>query len=429
MKKIILSLVLTIMAIIVSHAQVKEVMIAQPTHVVGKRINANGEVTMTLESNFTYYEDGKPHTFEIPDYNLSTTYSFNDDYLNNESTWHDQGHPIIHEQIVYTYEDDKIKTTQHYWSNVNPSQLWVYTYGDDGRLSRVDYKDDLESDSHTHIIYEYENDGKTKIENHWTSWPMEGMLLRQKNVYQYDDEYNLHTRKIEKFSIEGSLLNSTLDTYTYTASGKLETQITQFLADSVWVNNHIMHYVYDPYEKVLEQQDGSWSTETQDWDINHKVVFGYSDDGTNIIVSFYKKSGEEWVWDVFNNQTILFGSALKNQQRTLRFYKEEVYNGNGNINQFEITLTNTPEPVYMDTEEKERLACTLYPNPATGLVTITGKDLKQAQIINALGQCVATVKGEGEQLLVDISDLPAGVYFVNITDGEGRKCVKKVVKE
>ena len=92
---------------------------AQPTHVVGKRINANGEVTMTLESNFTYYEDGKPHTFEIPDYNLSTTYSFNDDHLNNESTWHDQGHPILHEQIVYTYEDDKIKTTQHYWSNVN----------------------------------------------------------------------------------------------------------------------------------------------------------------------------------------------------------------------------------------------------------------------------------------------------------------------
>jgi hypothetical protein len=30
---------------------------------------------------------------------------------------------------------------------------------------------------------------------------------------------------------------------------------------------------------------------------------------------------------------------------------------------------------------------------------------------------------------VDISALPAGVYFVNLTDAEGRKCVKKVVKE
>lgn len=71
----------------------------------------------------------------------------------------------------------------------------------------------------------------------------------------------------------------------------------------------------------------------------------------------------------------------------------------------------------------------IHPNPTTGQLTITGKDLKSAKIINTLGQCVATVKGQGEQLSVDLSTLPAGVYFVNITDGEGRKCVKKVVKE
>ncbi len=71
----------------------------------------------------------------------------------------------------------------------------------------------------------------------------------------------------------------------------------------------------------------------------------------------------------------------------------------------------------------------VYPNPTTGQVTIIGQDLKAAEVFNTLGQCVATVKGEGEQLTVDISSLPAGVYFVNITDGEGRKCVKKVVKE
>lgn len=71
----------------------------------------------------------------------------------------------------------------------------------------------------------------------------------------------------------------------------------------------------------------------------------------------------------------------------------------------------------------------VHPNPTTGIVTISGSNLKQAKIINTLGQCVATVKGQGEQLSVDISTLPAGVYFVNITDGEGRKCVRKVVKE
>lgn len=72
---------------------------------------------------------------------------------------------------------------------------------------------------------------------------------------------------------------------------------------------------------------------------------------------------------------------------------------------------------------------TVYPNPTTGLVTINGKDLKQAEVLNTLGQHVATITGEGETLQVDISGLPAGVYFVNVTDKDGRKCVRKVVKE
>jgi hypothetical protein len=71
----------------------------------------------------------------------------------------------------------------------------------------------------------------------------------------------------------------------------------------------------------------------------------------------------------------------------------------------------------------------IHPNPTNDQVTITGKDLKQAEVFNALGQRVATAKGEGERITVDISALPAGVYMVNITDKNGRKCVRKVVKE
>jgi hypothetical protein len=63
------------------------------------------------------------------------------------------------------------------------------------------------------------------------------------------------------------------------------------------------------------------------------------------------------------------------------------------------------------------------------MVTITGLNLRQAEVVNTLGQRVAAVKGEGNQLSVNISNLPAGIYFVNVTDEEGRKCVRKVVKE
>ena len=84
----------------------------------------------------------------------------------------------------------------------------------------------------------------------------------------------------------------------------------------------------------------------------------------------------------------------------------------------------------LDVDENESKAFAfIYPNPTTGLVTITGKDIKQAEVFNTFGQRVATAQGGDERITVDISALPAGVYFVNLTDAEGRKCVKKVVKK
>lgn len=71
----------------------------------------------------------------------------------------------------------------------------------------------------------------------------------------------------------------------------------------------------------------------------------------------------------------------------------------------------------------------IHPNPTNGLVTITGENLRQAEVINMLGQQVLSVQGKGDELHIDIAALPAGVYFVTVTDKEGRKWVRKVVKE
>ena len=78
-------------------------------------------------------------------------------------------------------------------------------------------------------------------------------------------------------------------------------------------------------------------------------------------------------------------------------------------------------------EEKESVFA--FPNPANDRVIIEGIEAAEVQIYNAIGQCVASATGKGEPFTIDISNLPSGVYFINITDGEGRKCVKKVVKE
>lgn len=84
---------------------------------------------------------------------------------------------------------------------------------------------------------------------------------------------------------------------------------------------------------------------------------------------------------------------------------------------------------WVSTEEVKDLCVKIQPNPTNGQIAIMGKELKFAVVYNAIGQHVATKTGEGNQLIVDLNGQPAGVYFVNVTDQEGRKCVHKVVKQ
>ena len=71
----------------------------------------------------------------------------------------------------------------------------------------------------------------------------------------------------------------------------------------------------------------------------------------------------------------------------------------------------------------------VYPNPANATITVIGESLRRIEITNMLGQRVATHQAEGSQATIDISTLPTGIYFVGITDENGKRCVKKVVKE
>ena len=84
---------------------------------------------------------------------------------------------------------------------------------------------------------------------------------------------------------------------------------------------------------------------------------------------------------------------------------------------------------FLDIHEHNAPITTLHPNPTTGLVTITGENLLQTEVINTLGQQVLSAQGKGNELSIDMAALPAGVYFVAVTNEDGRKCVRKIVKE
>lgn len=74
----------------------------------------------------------------------------------------------------------------------------------------------------------------------------------------------------------------------------------------------------------------------------------------------------------------------------------------------------------------------VYPNPAHGTATVEIKDAKvsSVEVLNALGQRIGgQAKGQGqEKLLLDISALKAGLYFVQILSADGQiKIYKELV--
>lgn len=77
-------------------------------------------------------------------------------------------------------------------------------------------------------------------------------------------------------------------------------------------------------------------------------------------------------------------------------------------------------------EEKDSFY--LQPNPATGMVTVTGANIHEVEIHNLLGQRVAVVEGhDAESLTVSLEGLPEGVYLVSIRLADGKRCEKKLV--
>ena len=79
-------------------------------------------------------------------------------------------------------------------------------------------------------------------------------------------------------------------------------------------------------------------------------------------------------------------------------------------------------------ENGENPSLFVYPNPTSGLVSVMGDNIRQIDIFNTLGQHVITLLADGDRTTINLNKQPAGLYFVSVSDQEGRKCVKKVVK-
>ena len=428
MKRSLLLSALCIIAISMSYAQSSKEVISQPTYVVARRIDANGTITKEFVSDFLYADNGKLLRYEFPEYALIGNFYYSFDFLMQESVFHQGGHPF-YETTNFSYENGQIRTIEHLMSQMGTSQYWLYSYYGDGRLARKDQKEEGDDDFHKHWLYDYADEGRTVIESYWTSWVPQGMLLKKKTTSQYNDEYVLQSSLAESYNEAGELTSTRITMYTYTLNGMVEKETTQILTDGEWMNTSIVEYDYDIYNRIAERIEGTWNAELGEWVDTKKITFDFSEDGRLYTVSFFKKVDEEWQWDVFNNQTVLFGSELESQQRMIGYMAYESFHGQGNVNQFEFTLEEMNKPIYMDVEESQPLSFDVYPIPGRDKLNVVASIENSVIRVYDLQGKLIMVRPFDFATEINTESLPSGIYLWEIWHNTQKQASGKWVKE
>ena len=80
-------------------------------------------------------------------------------------------------------------------------------------------------------------------------------------------------------------------------------------------------------------------------------------------------------------------------------------------------------------DEEPLTTMTVSPTLTEGEVTLSGVKLREATVYNTLGQLVLTKKEDADTMTLDLTGQPSGCYFISVTDQNGQRCVKKIVKQ
>lgn len=61
----------------------------------------------------------------------------------------------------------------------------------------------------------------------------------------------------------------------------------------------------------------------------------------------------------------------------------------------------------------------VYPNPASNMITIEIDQKAEIEILNSQGQLIKSLTANYNKIVVDISELQVGIYFIKVTDNKG----------
>lgn len=114
------------------------------------------------------------------------------------------------------------------------------------------------------------------------------------------------------------------------------------------------------------------------------------------------------------------GTLIENSAEIYFDYNPAIY-----TNIFETLFVST-----LSSESNSLLDFAVYPNPANNMVTIQNKDntiISKVTLVDILGKNIKTSTNNSSEVMMDISNLNTGIYFLEIYSNE-IKTIKKIIK-
>ncbi|MBS1771215.1 MAG: T9SS type A sorting domain-containing protein [Bacteroidetes bacterium] len=246
-------------------------------------------------------------------------------------------------------------------------------------------------------------------------------------IFTYDANNNITSVQDKVFDhASGQLFNNQRKSYTYNADNDVLTFTLEVwnTGSSAWVKSKYWEYTYNTTTKRQETSiEYNWSGGT--WEAYAKHLYAFDNDGkklsetvmlwNNTTAGYSNYTNEVWSYNAAGLVSAITTATWDNSASGWKY-------GTNN------SQTRYYYEFYFPTVVDKNVAnngLSIYPVPANNMVNLhikwNGTNEYHASIYNLSGVAVRdwTDKGAAEyDKQIDIADLPAGNYFVKLTDGQ-----------
>ena len=356
---------------------------------------------------------------------------------------------------LYTYTDDSIKNLQttlvQRWENnswVN-SRLYTYIYDSNKNLQTTleqiwGNNNSWVNDQLYTYIYDSNKNLLSQLYQYWgsNSWvnsvtytcyytydSNNNLLSKESNVfletYTYDSNNNILTYS-QQIRQNNSWENYQLHTYTYDSNNNVSTLLRQFYwKNNSWSNTFIYTYTYDSNYNLLSILIERWTGNSWVNSEQHQWIYDENDN----CISFVVLSWLNGNWQQLDRNNCNIYLYYNNMQSI--FAWDECCKMTASYTKVS-DMPTAIEPVA--TPEINDIS--IYPNPTTGELRIKNYELgiknyelgiDNVEVFDIYGIKQLSIFNFQFSTQIDISHLPAGIYFVRITTEKG-VITKKIVK-